>query len=140
MKKSFVILTFVLAVAAVSRNAASAAEGADWRFFHNSGDNSMLYYDIESVVSPAKNVADVWTKLEVRGKVFSLTLYEISCYDRRFRTLIKYGYDNVNNAVIELPNTDDMYPGRWTYVVPETFEAKLVKLVCPRLKEKEAGN
>lgn len=140
MKRLFVMLVVLLVVVAASRCTAIAEATVDWRFFHNSGDSSMLYYDMESITAPTRGVANVWTKLEVKGKVFSLTLYEISCNDRRLRTLIKHGFDNVNNAIITLPNSDETYPTRWTYIVPDTFEAKLVKFVCPMAKGKETGN
>ncbi|MBI5562039.1 MAG: hypothetical protein HY894_04185 [Deltaproteobacteria bacterium] len=138
MKKTFIAAIIVAALWAAPSGA--AAEGADWRFIQNSGDNSIIYYDAESVVAPVKNTADVWTRLEVRGKVYSMTLFEVSCADRRLRTLIKYGFDNAANAVIDLPGSDDAYPTRWTYIVPETFEAKLAKAVCAKIKEKEGGN
>jgi len=141
--KAGIVLAFAaLAMVIAAGGAARAVEGADWRFYHNSGDNSMLYYDMESITAPSKGMADVWTKLEVRGKVYSLALFEISCIDRRLRTLIKYGYDNVNKSIIPLPNSDETYPTRWMYIVPESQEAKLVKFICPqaREKEKEAGD
>ncbi|OGQ59463.1 MAG: hypothetical protein A3J24_04305 [Deltaproteobacteria bacterium RIFCSPLOWO2_02_FULL_53_8] len=134
MKRVILILAVLLLAASALPGRADAEATADWRFFHNSGDNSMLYYDMESVTAPAKGVANVWTKLEVKAKVFSLTLYEFSCVDRRFRMLIKHGFDNVNNVIIPLPNSDETYPTRWTYVVPDTFEAKLVKLACSSAK------
>lgn len=137
MRKNSVIAALLLVIAGVSYRAACADTTVEWRFFHNSGDNSMLYYDVDSITAPAKGVADVWTKLEVKGKVFSLTLYEISCNDRRLRTLIKHGFDSVNNVIISLPNSDETYPTRWIYIVPDTFESKLVKLVCPVAREKE---
>ncbi|MBI5885225.1 MAG: hypothetical protein HZB85_01420 [Deltaproteobacteria bacterium] len=139
--KVVIVLAFAVSGLFVATGgAARAAEGAEWRFYHNSGDNSMLYYDMESVTAPSRGTADVWTKLEVRGKVYSLALYEISCVDRRLRTLIKYGYDNASKSIIPLPNSDETYPTRWMYIVPETSEAKLVKFICPLAKEKETAN
>lgn len=140
MKRLIVMLVVFLLAAAASSIEANAETTVDWRFFHNSGDNSMLYYDMESITTPAKGVANVWTRLEVKGKIFSLTLYEISCNDRRLRMLIKHGFDNANNVIIALPNSDETYPTRWAYIVPDTFEAKLARAACPTTKVKEAGN
>lgn len=114
---------------------AAARAAAEWRFFHTSGDNSIsYYYDAESVVFPSANIVNVWVKLEVRSKVYSLALWEISCSERKLRTLIKYGYDGVGGGVVELPNAAEMYPTRWGYIVPESYEAKLTKIVCVRQK------
>lgn len=122
-----------IAVLAIIVGAAHAYAGGDWRFFHSSStDNTMLYYDFESMVSPSKNVINVWIKQEVRGKIYSFVLWELSCSERKVRLLIKHGYDSVNGGIIELPNSDETYPTKHAYIVPETIEAKLAKIVCPK--------
>lgn len=123
------VMALLLTIVAAGR---ADAEG-DWRFFHSSGtDNTMLYYDFESMVSPSKNVINVWIKQEVRGKIYSFALWELGCSERKVRILIKHGYDSVNGDIIELPNADETYPTKSAYIVPETLEAKLAKIVCPR--------
>lgn len=129
---------FVLVIVCVSfiLSGSALAQAAEWRFFHTSGDNSIsYYYDAESVVFPSPSIVNVWVKLEVKSKVYSLALWEISCSERKLRTLIKYGYDGVSGGgIVELPNAADMYPTRWGYIVPESYEAKLTKIVCLRQK------
>ncbi|MBI5970355.1 MAG: hypothetical protein HY884_04305 [Deltaproteobacteria bacterium] len=131
MVKRLTIFVIAVLLTAIGAGVVYAAE--DWRFFHSSStDNTMLYYDFESMVSPAKNVINVWIKQEVRGKIYSFALWEVSCGERKIRTLIKHGYDGVNGGIIELPNSDETYPTKFAYIVPETLEAKLAKIVCPR--------
>ena len=110
----------------------ATALGASWRPFHNKTDDSVMFYDYDSIVAPTKTSVNVWIKHEVRAKIYSLSLWEISCSERKIRTLIKHGYDTSNNSIIELPNSDDRYPTRWTYAVPDTYEYKLTSMLCKK--------
>lgn len=108
------------------------AQGATWRPFHNKTDDSVMFFDYDSMVTPTKTTVNVWIKHEVRAKIYSLSLWEISCAERKMRTLIKHGYDTSIGAIIELPNSEDKYPTKWNYIVPETHEAKLASMLCSK--------
>ena len=115
----------------------AAVWGADWKVLGKT-EVITLYYDVESITRPAKNIVRVWTKnifseeyTKTFGKQYeevdhNLTLIEYNCAERKYNILSVHTYSK-DGKIIDSSSHDKP---NWKFVRPESLEENLYKAVC----------
>ena len=122
--------------------------GSDWVEYVKSDDGNIYSYNKVRIKHSTKNIVRVWNKMvfsdkgkenynqrkrKIRGWTtngydklsHSLTLEEIDCKERRYQILDSHLYDMNSNEVY-----DDSLDVGWNYIVPDSPEDTLRKIVC----------
>ena len=116
--------------------------GADWRQFAVTNDDSVYYYDTESIRQVSKDTLRIWQKWdyspkEVEGYVkkfgeeylgleHSIILQEIDCLERKFKVLSVTDYRS-DDSIIQSLGEEGF---EWRYIAPESVAEGLLKAVC----------
>ena len=103
--------------------------GANWKQWFRMGDH-VIYYDIESITRPSKNIVRVWTKYVFEKNSildYQLTLYEIDCTQRIARELSASTYTKEGKLVKE---GSEVHLKDWFLIEPGSMAEVLLKKVC----------
>ena len=119
----------------------AGVSGADWKSLGPDNQDSILYYDAESVLLYSIDILRVWSMTEYSDKgVLEMVkelgeryktlgknniLIEINCAEKKFRFLQEIYYSKTSN-IIDSRNT----PNEWMFFPPDSFANKLHKKVC----------
>jgi hypothetical protein len=120
--------------------------GADWKQWIRISDESIYYYDTESITHPSKNIVRVWTKyifpeegirkrMKTGEKIAGiedvldcrLSLYEVNCAQRMAREVSVFTYSMTGKF---LPAYSDVFLKDWFLIEPESMAEILLKKVC----------
>jgi Surface-adhesin protein E len=117
--------------------------GADWKLFAET-DLYECFYDAEDITPSAKNVVEVWAKMEytrqgITGIVkkfgkhyadlsYSLELFEISCTEKKERILSITEY-SIDGKIL-YANSVKGHPPAWKIIPRESIDENLYKAVC----------
>ena len=115
--------------------------GADWKYLSETSLGT-LFYDVESITRPAKNIVRVWSKLVYsekgrnymvekfgshhENKEYTFDLWEFNCSDKMIRPLSSIAYSK-NGEVLESFNYD---VSKWDFLPPGSIKEMLSKAVC----------
>ena len=116
------------------------AWGADWKLFGDH-DNYLIYYNIQNITRPSKNIVRVWIRwdytkkgvMDMVGKFgkkyenldYLKYLCEINCVEKMIRYLSANYYDNKGKVILSLSYSPEQYS-----IVPESIAESLYKEVC----------
>ena len=147
MKSLSVKLGVMLAVFGLTIFGYAEVWGADWKSI-GSDDDFSYFYDSASITYPSKNIGRLWTKIiyKEKGRIkameqfrenkdllsiiknvdHTLTLFEINCVDKKFRTLKGIFYSKDGN-ILKLV---DATPGIWKIIPPDTMYEAFYDVVC----------
>jgi hypothetical protein len=114
--------------------------GADWKLY-SSNDESVDFYDAQSIAHPSTNIVRVWQKRiftekdvarwvaklgpSFKNLSFSMSLKEINCIEKKWHTLSLTAYDNEGGVINSSSSSTE-----WGFIIPETIAESLYKEVC----------
>ena len=119
--------------------------GMDWKGYGTS-DTLSLYYDVESITRPSKDVVRVWVKgiyrmkgvelVEKFGEKYetlghSLFLSEVHCAEKKVRTLSIVDY-STGGEILDSNSTER----KWNSIVPESIGESLYEILCRQPQDK----
>ena len=112
------------------------SEGVDWVNYY-SEDDSIMYYDKDSIIQVSENVIRVWTKWkwseggEVDGFKFTAisALVEINCHLRELRYLNVFYCLDIGIYYKGIDSLYHTYPTEWKSMIPGSLNEILFKNV-----------
>lgn len=147
MKSLSIKLGVMLAVFGLTIFGYAEVWGADWKSI-GSDDDFSYFYDSASITYPSKNIGRLWTKTvcKEKGRIktmekfrenkdllsiiknvdHTLTLFEINCVDKKFRTLKGFFYSKDGKILKSV----DATPGIWKIIPPDTMYEAFYDVVC----------
>jgi hypothetical protein len=120
-----------------------SAWGEDWKFYAQSKDGTMYYYDVTRVTQVSEEVVKFWGKaipspeglkrfVEIDPKFTKLdhviSLIEMNCKERRRRPLWVIFYDRNGVAIEDVEITLDK--SDWEIVLPGSVQETILDALC----------